>query len=247
MGSKHDLMRTMLIDTADVLSGDRKVFWIEYGTLLGFVRDGGFLEWENDVDIGMWKEEKDLLYKKKLEVQFRKLGYETCFSDGHFHINPKNNRLNVELDINFYEKNGRMAVKPIFVARNKVGVFLKRFVWSLYDMKTMKLANNRLQALGGTVVTILPVLLFHMLPTSLREMLLPRFAKMQHSSFFLNKSNMVPVEFFEEIKMLELFGYEFPVPKDAEGYLAYKFGEDWRTPNKDWDSLTQDKALLGNR
>jgi hypothetical protein len=58
---------------------------------------------------------------------------------------------------------------------------------------------------------------------------------------------MVPAGFFEELKMLELFGYEFPIPKDAEGYLAYKFGEDWRTPNRDWDSLTQDKALFGNR
>lgn len=247
MKPEHELLKKMLIDAAKILRKDNKTFWVEYGTLLGFIRDAGFIEWERDVDLGMWKEKKDLAYKKKLVTEFRKLGYKLNFSDGHLHVYPKRKKPDVELDINFYEKVGDMAVKPIFIPQNKIGVFCRRFVWALYDMNTMKIANRKFQALCCTFIIFLPVFLFHMLPVRLREQLLPKICNIQNRSFFLNKSNTVPLRFFKAFKNIKIFGCDLPVPKDSEDYLEYKFGEDWRIPKKEWDSTTQDKALLGNR
>jgi len=246
MKKAHELMEKMLIDAAEILKRDNRLFWVEYGTLLGFVREGGFIEWERDVDLGVWKDNKDLAYKKKLSADFKKLGYKVCFSDGHLHIYCKNTEANVELDINFYTTVDNMAVKPIYIPRNKLGVFLKRFLWSLYDLNTLKFANNRFQAFLGNLIIIIPTVLFHLLPAYLREIILPKIAKIQNASFFINKSNCVPSCYFAEFRNFEIFGIELPIPKESESYLEYKFGHDWRTPKKQWDSFSQDKALLGN-
>ena len=50
-----------LKEVKEVLDKAEIVFWIDFGTLLGFYREGGFLRGDPDIDIGMKREEQEKL------------------------------------------------------------------------------------------------------------------------------------------------------------------------------------------
>jgi len=247
MTTEHDLLKRMLLDAAKIFDSNNKVFWLDCGTLLGFTRDGSFIEWEHDLDLGAWKEEKDLACKRRIASDFRTLGYETYFSDAHVNVGPKGGKVKVCLDINFYERKDNMALKPTFVPKNRLAKISHLLLWSLYDRNILKLRNFRFKIIRNTLMIFFPNLLFHLLPISLREIGLSKIDKIQNTSLFVNKSWMVPTRFFDNLKHIRVLGHDFAVPQDSEGYLEYRYGIDWKRPNRNWDTLTQDKSVKGNR
>jgi hypothetical protein len=52
-----------------------------------------------------------------------------------------------------------------------------------------------------------------------------------------------PAHFYERTARRLFDGYEFRVPEDAEGYLAYHYGPDWRTPVTTWDFRYDDHCV----
>lgn len=52
----------------------------------------------------------------------------------------------------------------------------------------------------------------------------------------------MPAHYYERTVPLRVDGVMLRVPEDAEGYLAARFGPDWRTPKRDWVPLRDDRA-----
>jgi len=64
--SKKDLMLFFnLFDTNTILCENKLEFWIENGTLLGYYRDGKFIDNDTDIDIGLFKITDDIVDKFK--------------------------------------------------------------------------------------------------------------------------------------------------------------------------------------
>jgi hypothetical protein len=56
---------------ADVLDGARVRWWLTSGVLLGHIRDGAWIPWDLDVDLGIWPADVD-----RVRAAFRKAGWQ---------------------------------------------------------------------------------------------------------------------------------------------------------------------------
>jgi phosphorylcholine metabolism protein LicD len=67
------LLKEVLFFTTDLLERHGIPYWIDYGTLLGAVRDGGFIPWDSDADLGV--DRKDWPRVLELLPEFERAGY----------------------------------------------------------------------------------------------------------------------------------------------------------------------------
>ncbi len=257
MKKEHESLKEMMFDAVDVLTATNKPFWFSAGTLLGFVRDGGFIEWEDDIDIDMWKEEDDLVFKKRLARDFQRIGYSVYFSDAHINVCPKNSEHKIHLDINFFESRGATVSTPSYYSNKTASAawlrFLSRFlfvcaqrlVWCCYDLNNCRLGNTSKITLGPTLLCLPPALFFHLLPVSLREKVLPWISRLQNAPFSVDRAQTYPAHLFSALRDVEIFGKNMPIPKESEAYLEYKYGADWMKPAREWDTMKQDRSFRG--
>lgn len=117
-----DKLKKELIDIFEVFDSLCKKYDIKYfatgGTLLGVVRHGGFIPWDDDLDIGMLRTE----YDKFLKIPHSEFeGYGLCAPEitpgGYYSFVTK-----------FYKKDTKF-ITPISYADNKndMGIFIELF------------------------------------------------------------------------------------------------------------------------
>lgn len=83
----------LLNDIKGICDGNNLTYWLDFGTLLGAVRHGGYIPWDSDIDTSMLRED---FYKvipllkekyKDTEIEVREFGYTNHFQ---IRIQPKN-------------------------------------------------------------------------------------------------------------------------------------------------------------
>jgi len=68
------ICKSNLLAIKEVLDSMGVKFWLMYGTLLGAIRDKGFIDFDMDTDIGIYYEDKDRAYDIVIELQKRAFG-----------------------------------------------------------------------------------------------------------------------------------------------------------------------------
>ncbi len=94
------IIRTMLRNMHDLLTQNNITYWIDGGTLLGAVRHGNIIPWDDDADICILK--KDEVRFTQLQPILHKMGYGLTNFWGGYKIYPLNG-----VDIKHFNRNWR--------------------------------------------------------------------------------------------------------------------------------------------
>lgn len=228
MNQKEKFWLDELIKVSKVLEEENINYFLDHGTLLGAVRERGFIPWDNDIDIGVVnfdviKQFSDL---KILVNRFFKLGF-ICKYFGDTLFLFKNE---IEFGIKFYKKNNN----------NYTGIFVNYNKFNIYSFLYL-VANYRFYDKVNFLSKIKNIIY----SSILIKLLLKPF-----DGFFLNKSNLdfvylsVSKKFFDKLTLIKFYSEKFPAPKNTEQYLSFKYGKTWNQPKKNYNYLTDDGAIV---
>jgi phosphorylcholine metabolism protein LicD len=227
----------VLEQAKDVLDRYRIQYWLDSGTLLGSFRDGKFIEWDNDIDLGSF--ETDL---NKMEFEFedlKKKGFYIYIGNSVTLIKKK-----VIISIYHYfldEKSDNFIRKTIMSKKNLLSKIIYRIYVVFYTSYFFKyktdfhytpysnLTNNIIKCLG-----ILP----HVFLLKIAKMILFLSDKIG-----LCKTWIIPSKFYNDLSTINFYDMDFKIPSSIEKYLEYRYGKDWKTPRENWDTNTEDGAI----
>lgn len=203
-------------------------YWLSSGTLIGAARHGGFIPWDDDIDVEMLKEDYE-----KLLATFKE-------SDKYVIQSHEN-------DPYYFQVFGKFRDKKSILDENQLCQKYYKFHGAFIDLLTMNFTNKNASKLIFKAINILSI----PLKTSKR---IPRWliytSKVSIGlvfkfipiieKFYRHKNNLIfghdYGSYFHYTKrdFSKLFplrtatfeGYSFPVPNDIEGYLSATY-PDW--------------------
>ena len=124
-----------------------------------------------------------------------------------------------DLIINLKSKNLRVRVRKF----DSTSEFFNRG-----DIRIIKIRNKRF---------------FNLLKGSVCLEIFVKYPKKENTYWMIgNTTKNVPSKYYARLQSIKFKDYFFSIPMLTEEYLTYRYG-DWKTPVKEWNTFTDDKAL----
>lgn len=212
--------------TIEIFSNAQTQFFLDSGTLLGFVRDGDFIQWDNDIDIGVIEDSQN---RKVICDEIFRRGipyYETQNSVG-FNING------VPIGITFYQEKHDYyhAYYWSYIPTNLVDKMLS----SILLLRSNLITNKIGLTLTKNTIYLMTRLVGKFLPDWMVTLIINRTV--------VKKVSIIPKEHFQKIVYNNFDGKLLPVPKNPNLYLELRYGSSWNIPKQDYQYIHDDQSL----
>lgn len=233
----EDTLVDLLRQVKEVFDKHNIEFWLECGTLLGAVRDSRFIAWEHDIDLGVWYEKVPDSVRALMSKEFRDKGLKVQVLESYMTIKKGL----VHTDINFYCPVDDKAVVPLLIPKNLTGkyLFLLRSILLTPYFYEIDFGNK----ISRSIRSILSMI-SHILPSILRKQIAKVILALYKKYGSENISWVVPAHYFANLASIKFYDMEFKVPAKTKEYLAYRYGEDWHIPRKEWGGYDEDGSIV---
>jgi phosphorylcholine metabolism protein LicD len=207
------------LDTILILNKNKVDYWVCHGTLLGLIREGKLIEWDNDIDIGVLKNKKNI---KLINQIFKKKGFKRkkkFFSDdGLLTFTREGGR---EVDINFYE---------LFLNKkvNKKFVICKWYVPKNIFCKIVDAISNASSYDGKFKHIIRNIFFLEKIFNKIKIFLIKK------NIFYSKLGYSHPLDLILKKKIVYFFKIKALIPNNPKIYLKYIYGKNWKVPKRNY-------------
>lgn len=243
-------MAKMLAFLDKVCSDNGLEYWIDFGTLLGGVRHGGFIPWDDDVDIAMRRRDAKKLKKiwLKYYMHDEQFVYQ-CHETDPFYFRFWDKIRDVKsADVSSSYIQDRLKFKglaiDIFIMDDHIIDYLKQKCTSLFHyllLLPLYFNNrkwNRLRPLAPLFYYFLRLIAFPLA----RLMSIFRHNSYLTYSYGLPWTHKFPKEVIYPLTRIDFEGYSLMAPAKSAEYLHITYG-DWETIPKPKDFKTHGLQL----
>jgi hypothetical protein len=240
-----------LRDIKIIFDGAGIRFWLDFGTLLGAVREGKVLTWDDDIDLGALSDSWDSIIRVIQQLQDK--GFYAASTEIQMHgdtyfrvIWLRRHNVNVDLiiyqivdqkAIGFDTADDRGATKRLIRGFRWGHLLLNGAVhFTLHPTGTEHVLLDYVFRVAEQTLTLIP--------QHQRSRLANLVWKMGRATGIKIARFVIPRHFFEDLGTITIYGLKFNAPSDVEEYLALHY-RDWRIPSKEWDWTRDDGTISG--
>lgn len=218
-------------------------WWVDQGTLLGFVRDEQPIPWDEDVDISAHMNDVEKVHHamKLLSnhgIQSIFFPYRDIFKIYCYDL--KGNK-DWNIEISLYYQEGNLYKKKFmsdYDGLQIIGSLLKLFYKALLQIPLNPGHSIKASFIYKTFLTfsfLFPTQILHWISI-----------KIYYLSYGKNEVIIqAPIIYFQSIISKDYKSFMgVKIPSNAEKYLEFKYGNNWKTPIQDWVFWQQDGAII---
>ncbi len=241
----RQLQLEIISDVDRICRNNAIKYFLVGGSLLGAVKYGGYIPWEDTIDIGMFRSDYEKFKKicpkelsDKLKYQSYEKGSATHFvhdkirlnDTGFFTAVSENHKLvdlGLFINVYVYDKTAGTTIGRqlhSFTVQN-----LRRLINLRWQNKAVPGPHYRLMKLALPFVRMIPFNMYH----SMLEHALKTYSKKENCVFLIDGEGLslhkgaFPAKWFYNLTEMEFEGVKLPVPEYYDDYLKHFYGENY--------------------